>query len=115
VSKYCSVEELLSDVNVGIVLNLSTTDAHAQVSLEAIAAGKRVYNGKPLAIDREDGSAILNAARSQGVRVGCAPDMLLGVGIQTLLCTTSGEAVRCSIWSHVTSPAWLLCLGQFSE
>ena len=46
-SKYCSVEELLSDVNVGIVLNLSTTDAHAQVRLEAIAAGKRVYNGKP--------------------------------------------------------------------
>ena len=115
VSTYCSVEELLSDVNVGIVLNLSTTDAHAQVSLEAIAAGKRVYNGKPLAIDREDGSAILNATRSQGGRGGCAPDTLLGVGIQTLLCTTSGEAGRCSIWSHITSPAWLLCLGQFSE
>jgi predicted dehydrogenase len=83
VSKYCSVEQLLSDPNVDIVLNLTTPDAHAQVSLAAIAAGKHVYNEKPLAIDREDGSAILNAARSQGVRVGCAPDTFLGGGIQT--------------------------------
>jgi predicted dehydrogenase len=83
VSKYCSVEQLLSDPNVDIVLNLTTPDAHAQVSLAAIAAGKHVYNEKPLAIDREDGSAILNAARSQGVRVGCPPDTFLGGGIQT--------------------------------
>jgi len=74
---------LLSDPNVDIVLNLTTPDAHAQVNLAAIAAGKQVYNEKPLAIDREDGSAILNAARSQGVRVGGAPDTFLGGGIQT--------------------------------
>ena len=42
VSKYCSVEQLLSDPNVDIVLNLTTPDAHAQVSLAAIAAGKHV-------------------------------------------------------------------------
>ena len=83
VPKYCSVEELLSDPNVDLVLNLTTPDAHAEVSLAVIAAGKHVYNEKPLAIDRQDGKAILNAARSRGVRVGCAPDTFLGGGIQT--------------------------------
>ncbi|MDP6453244.1 MAG: Gfo/Idh/MocA family oxidoreductase [SAR202 cluster bacterium] len=83
VPKACSVEELLSDPNIDIVLNLTTPNAHAEVSLAAIAAEKHVYNEKPLTIDRDDGEAILSASRSQGVRVGCAPDTFLGGGIQT--------------------------------
>lgn len=78
-----SVEEMLADASIDIVLNLTIPKAHTAVALAAIAAGKHVYNEKPLGITRADGQAILAAARAQGVRVGCAPDTVLGGGHQT--------------------------------
>jgi predicted dehydrogenase len=83
IPKACSVAELLADPSIEIVINLTIPKAHAEVALASIAAGKSVYNEKPLAISREDGKAILEAARARGVRVGCAPDTFLGGGIQT--------------------------------
>ncbi len=83
IPKACSVAELLADPSIEIVINLTIPKAHAEVALASIAAGKSVYNEKPLAISREDGRAILEAAQARGVRVGCAPDTFLGGGIQT--------------------------------
>ncbi len=79
----CSMEELLGDPEIQIVVNLTVPQAHAQVSLAAIQAGKHVYSEKPLAVTCEDGLRILQAARARGVLVGCAPDTFLGGGLQT--------------------------------
>jgi predicted dehydrogenase len=79
----CSVDELLADPEIEIVLNLTVPKAHAPVNLAALAAGKHAYTEKPLAVTREDGARILAAAREAGLRVGCAPDTVLGGGIQT--------------------------------
>jgi predicted dehydrogenase len=81
--KACSVEELLADPSIDIVLNLTIPKAHAEVALAAIEAGKSVYNEKPLAVTREDGKRILDAAAAKKVLVGCAPDTFMGAGIQT--------------------------------
>jgi predicted dehydrogenase len=78
-----TVDELLASPDVDLVLNLTIPAAHAAVALAAIGAGKPVYGEKPLAPTTEDGRAILDAAASAGVRVGCAPDTVLGTGIQT--------------------------------
>ena len=83
IPKACSVEELLADPDIDIVLNLTIPAAHAAVSLSAIEAGKHVYSEKPLALTTVDGRAILEAAINKGVRVGCAPDTFLGGGLQT--------------------------------
>lgn len=77
------VSELMARTDVDIVLNLTIPKAHAEVDLLAIAAGKHVYCEKPLALDREEGWRVIEAARTQGVRVGVAPDTFLGGGIQT--------------------------------
>jgi len=83
IPKACSTEELLADPEIEIVLNITIPKAHAKVALAAIQAGKSVYNEKPLAVTREDGKRILEAAAAKQVRVGCAPDTFLGAGIQT--------------------------------
>jgi predicted dehydrogenase len=83
IPKACSVAELLADPSIEIVINLTIPKAHAEIALASIAAGKSVYNEKPLAISLQDGRTILEAAQVQGVRVGCAPDTFLGGGIQT--------------------------------
>lgn len=83
VPKACTVEELLTDPEVEIVLNLTPPNAHAEIAIKTLNAGKSIYNEKPLAITREDGKRILSLAKERGVRVGCAPDTFLGGGMQT--------------------------------
>jgi predicted dehydrogenase len=77
------VDELLAHPAVEIILNLTIPSAHATLAMAAIAAGKSVYNEKPLTIEREDGGRLIEAAAQAGVRVGCAPDTFLGAGLQT--------------------------------
>lgn len=77
-----TVAELMKSDDIDIVLNLTTPDAHAEVSLAAIEAGKSVYSEKPLAAKLADGERIVAAATVKGVKVGCAPDTILGPGYQ---------------------------------
>ncbi|MEV8411064.1 Gfo/Idh/MocA family oxidoreductase, partial [Streptomyces niveus] len=78
-----SVAALVARDDVDAVLNLTIPAAHADVALAALRAGKHVYGEKPLAADREEADAVLAAAREAGLRVGCAPDTVLGTGTQT--------------------------------
>lgn len=85
VPRACTVEELLADPDVELAVNLTIPSAHVEVNLAALAAGKHVYSEKPLATTREDGRRILEAAENGGLTVTCAPDTVLGAGIQTCL------------------------------
>ena len=78
-----SVEQALEHPDVQLVVNLTIPAAHAEVASAAIAAGKHVWNEKPLAPDVAAGRALLEQARAAGVRVGCAPDTMLGAGVQS--------------------------------
>ncbi len=79
----CSVEGLLADTDVEMVLNLTIPAAHAEIALQAIGAGKSVYGEKPLALNTAEAREMLSAANAAGVVIGCAPDTVLGTGIQT--------------------------------
>lgn len=78
-----SVDGLLAADDIDLVLNLTIPAAHAEVALKAIAAGKSVYGEKPLAATTAEARTVLEAAKAAGVVVGCAPDTVLGTGIQT--------------------------------
>lgn len=69
IPRACTVEELLADPSVDVVLNLTVPSAHAEVSLAALAAGKHVHTEKPLAISLKDADRILALARKKGLRV----------------------------------------------
>ncbi len=77
------VAALVARDDVDAVLNLTIPAVHAEVALAALGAGKHVYGEKPLAAGREEADAVLAAAREAGLRVGCAPDTVLGTGTQT--------------------------------
>jgi len=83
VPKACSVDELLRDDSIEIIINLTIPAVHAEISLAAIEQGKHVWTEKPLAITLEDGRRIVAAAKAKGVRVGGAPDTFFGAGHQT--------------------------------
>ncbi|WP_141504469.1 Gfo/Idh/MocA family protein [Paenibacillus luteus] len=81
----CSVDELLADPDIQMVINLTIPQAHGPVAMQVLEAGKHVYTEKPLAATREEGIRVLETARSKGLRVGGAPDTFLGGGIQTCI------------------------------
>ena len=83
VPKACTVEELLADPDIDIAVNLTIPEAHAEVSLAILEAGKHLHTEKPLAVAREDARKVLDKATEKGLRVGSAPDTFMGGGIQT--------------------------------
>ncbi|WP_245600217.1 Gfo/Idh/MocA family protein [Paenibacillus harenae] len=80
-----TVDELLDDPEIEIVLNLTAPAAHAPLNLKALHAGKHVYTEKPFALNRADADEVLALAGQKGLLVGCAPDTFLGAGIQTCI------------------------------
>jgi predicted dehydrogenase len=77
------LDSLVQDPEVDIVLNITPPQGHFEVAKKAIAAGKHVYNEKPLCVTREDADWLLKTASEKKVRIGCAPDTFLGAGLQT--------------------------------
>ena len=73
-----TVEELVADPEVELVLNLTPPTAHAAVTRAALDAGKHVYSEKPLATSVGEGRTLVAEADRLGLRVGCAPDTFLG-------------------------------------
>ena len=78
-----SPAEALAHDGVEIVVNLTIPAAHAEVAGQALEAGKHVWNEKPLATGRAEAVALLDRADALGLRVGCAPDTVLGPSVQT--------------------------------
>ncbi len=78
-----TLDQLLQSDDIDIIVNLTPPQAHAEIDLRIIQAGKHVYAEKPLALTTQDGKTVLEAAAQAGVRVGSAPDTILGGGIQT--------------------------------
>lgn len=76
-------QELINHPDVDIVLNITWPKAHFEVSQAALLAGKHVYSEKQLAIGQEEGNELVNLANSKNLRLGCAPDTVLGAGTQT--------------------------------
>src|SRR5690606_25995528 len=73
-----SVEQLLADPEIDLVVNLTMPRAHVEVGLKCLAAGKHVYSEKPLGITFAEGRRLLDAAEAAGLRIGSAPDTFLG-------------------------------------
>jgi predicted dehydrogenase len=83
VPEWGSPADALSHPGVQLVVNLTVPAAHAEVSGAAIAAGKHVWSEKPLTPGVAAGRDLLRQAAAAGVRVGCAPDTVLGAGLQS--------------------------------
>lgn len=78
-----SLEEVLADPEVDVILNLTPPQVHASLTIQALEAGKHVYLEKPFSVTAAETEAMLAAAQAADRRIGSAPDTVLGTGIQT--------------------------------
>ena len=75
--KAMTVEELLADPSIEIVVNLTPPLAHVEVGLRAIDAGKHVHSEKPLGVQATGGEVAAGACgrarRARRMRAGHVP------------------------------------------
>ena len=81
---YGSMEELLEDPEIEIVVNLTPPQAHTVLNRRIIEAGKHLFSEKPFSQTVADAEALLVLAEEKGVQVGCAPDTFLSSGLQSV-------------------------------
>jgi predicted dehydrogenase len=111
VPRHGTVAELLATDEIEIVVNLTIPALHIEIGHKIVDAGKHVWSEKPLALDHASGAELLAAAAAAGVRVACAPDTVLGAGIQSAMRAIArgdiGEPLTATTLFHVPGPdAW---------
>ena len=103
-----SVEALLADPAIELVVNLTIPVAHVAVSRRAVDAGKHVHSEKPLGVTVAEARPLIEAARARGLRIGCAPDTFLGGAHQTCRLLVDQGAIG----TPVAGTAFFMCPGH---
>lgn len=81
---YGSLEEVLTDTTVQMIVNLTPPGAHWEVSHRALDAGRHVYSEKPLATSMADARDLVDRAARNGVTLAGAPGNHLSGAIDLL-------------------------------
>lgn len=78
-----TVDELLADPEIDMIVNLTPTSAHEGLIRRALEAGKHVYTEKTLTDSYPTAEALRALAAEKGLCLGSAPDTFLGAALQT--------------------------------
>ncbi|WP_274628487.1 Gfo/Idh/MocA family protein [Arvimicrobium flavum] len=70
---YPSLDAVLDDSRVDIVVNLTNPESHYEISRRALDKGKHVYSEKPLAMHREEAEALVRFAAEKDLCLAAAP------------------------------------------
>ena len=108
VDNILTLEEILEDDNVEIVLNLTTPPLHYEICKKTLNAGKHVYVEKPLSITFENGKELVELAKEKNLLIGCAPDTFLGSGIQTCIKIINDGLIG----EVIGATAFMMCHGH---
>jgi predicted dehydrogenase len=82
--RFASVDEMLHDASVDIVLNLTNPKYHYATTRQCLDAGKHVYSEKPLAMTSVEAAELLRLADERGLLLVTAPCSLLSTTAQTM-------------------------------
>ncbi|MGQ9681927.1 MAG: Gfo/Idh/MocA family protein [Anaerolineae bacterium] len=80
---YQTLDDVLADSEVEVVVNLTIHHAHAEVISRCLNAGKHVYSEKPLALTYSEARGLVDLAAAKGLRLSCAPMTFMGEAQQT--------------------------------
>ncbi|MGO9372517.1 MAG: Gfo/Idh/MocA family protein [Syntrophobacteraceae bacterium] len=84
VKTYPTVEALLADPTIEMIVNLTTPSSHFEVSKVCLEAGKHVYSEKPLAMTFSQAQSLVELANRKSLYLSSAPCNILGEMAQTL-------------------------------
>ncbi len=81
---YNSIDELLADGSIEIVLNLTNPRDHFELTRKCLESGKHVYSEKPLAMTMDEANELVRIAQNKSLQLSSAPCSMLGEAAQTV-------------------------------
>ena len=81
--KACTVDELVADPDIDIVVNLTPAETREEIINKILDAGKHAYTEKAFAPDTKIAAALCAKADEKGLYLGSAPDTFLCGWVQT--------------------------------
>jgi predicted dehydrogenase len=93
---YASLDELLADRSVDLVINLTNPRRHFETTRACLEAGKHVYSEKPLGMTVDEAGTLAALAAARSLYLGSAPCSVLSETAQTL-----GRALRSGVIGRV--------------
>ncbi|MCL2008826.1 MAG: Gfo/Idh/MocA family oxidoreductase [Treponema sp.] len=81
--KQMSMEEILNDKSIELVLNITSPTSHHGVSAKILGAKKHLYSEKPIDLSIEAARELVKLADKNNLLFGSAPDTFLGEAIQS--------------------------------
>lgn len=113
--KYRSLDELLEDRRVEMVINLTNPRSHFSISRACLEAGKHVYSEKPLAMSFSEAEQLVNLAEQKGLQISSAPSRLLAETAQTLWKAMREEAIGTVRLVYAEMDGGLIHRTQYKE
>lgn len=104
IKEFESVNALLDDDAVDVVVNITPPVAHATVSQAALDRGKHVFSEKPFSASLEEADALLQVLPAAAGRMGCAPDTFLAPPSQTARAAIDAGLIGVPIGASATIP-----------
>jgi predicted dehydrogenase len=80
---YESLDAVLADPAVEVVVNLTIHQAHVEVITKCLNGGRHVHTEKPLAMDPAEAQQLVRLAQQRGLRLSSAPITFMGEAQQT--------------------------------
>ena len=88
-----TLEAMLADPNIEMIVNLTTSSNHFEVSKACLEAGKHLYSEKPVAATLSQTQELVEFANAKGLYFSAAPCSLLGETAQTLWRALRNKAI----------------------
>ena len=80
--KACTVDELMEDPEIEIILNLTPPAVHYEIMKRALLAGKHVYTEKTFTMNIIEAQELVMLAEEKGLMIGSAPDTFFASWVQ---------------------------------
>ncbi len=77
IKQYNTLKDLLNDDKIDIVLNCTNPKSHYEVSKASLLANKYVYTEKPIGLNIEEATKLVNLARQKKLYIASSPSNIL--------------------------------------
>jgi len=79
---YGNIDDMLANSDFEVLLDTASIQAHYEINLKALQAGKHLYSQKPFALTVEEATVLIEEARKRNLKMSISPIHMLRPEIQ---------------------------------
>ncbi len=100
---FTRIDDLLDKVDCDIVVDTAAIQAHYEINLKALQAGKHLYSQKPLALTVEEATTLIETAKAKGLKISASPIHMLRPTVQAIRKMVREGVIGKVQWARIRS------------